>query len=474
MELPALTESNKLAVAALTKYSAEYLDPLPYFQSFAERAGVPLEEDKSYSEAIYPDFEDYEYLHDTCNLKPIYLNDFDFNLEEDRERLAEITRIEFAGTTFDNVAKCGCGKLKGNYLLNSGRTCRHCGGEVELFLDKGEDTLLWLRAPEGVKAFVNIGFFSTFFNNVCIGSPKICIPRFFIDPIYRGEIKRANNVTKGILHGMLDELKIEEVNLNVFIERCDDIMSWVFEGNGRRYFKKPQEAALYLELYIQKRYLAFPKYLKVPNRYSTVLEKQGKEIRSYEYQPQTAQVYFAIADTLKSNSVYKLNARDIKKNIDIVGKNITKLADQYRKVNNPKTLFNKMAINRKHVCSGALPITGRSVITSRTGIINGDEIMIPWKMCLSMLEIHIKSHLYRKGYTPHEALWAIHKAAHEIDPVIKEFFQDAERTHKLLLQSGRNPIIEYLSLRTSWMRVNYDLNDESIKIPITGVKQQNA
>ena len=91
-----------------------------------------------------------------------------------------------------------------------------------------------------------------------------------------------------------------------------------------------------------------------------------------------------------------------------------------------------------------------------------------------MLDIHLKSFLYRRGHTPYKALQRIKQAAYHIDPLIDEFFRDMEENCKALIQSGRNPSIEYLSLRTFKFAVNRDLEDESIKLPILGVKIQNA
>ena len=473
MYLPELTPSNEKAIAALTQYSEEALDPIPHFTAFAKKFGKSLEDDPLYSRPLYIDFEDFDYLHDTSRLKPVYLNDFDFNIQEDRDTLARLTRMEFNGNLFETVARCTCGKLRGNYRLKQGKACDVCGDVPELFLDKGEDTRLWLRCPEGVTAFINIGFFTTFFNKVGIGSPKVCVPRYFIDPVYRAQVNKQKNTTQVLLRNMLEELQITQIDLNTFHERCDDLMHWMLIGNGKRHCTTSHEGVLLMDVYQKNRHLAFCKYIKVPNRYATVLEKAGKEIYSYSHQPETAKLYFAIADTKRSNQVVKLSQVDLKKNVAIVGKTLVNLADQYRKINNPKALFGKPAINRKHVASGALPFTGRSVITSQTGIINPDELLVPWKMCLSMLEYHITSFLYRR-HTPYEAIRRINQAAYNIDPLIDEFFTDLEVNRKCVIEAGRNPSIEYLSLRAFFLRINRDLEDESIKIPILAVKEANA
>lgn len=476
MKLPDITPSNKLAIDRLTGYSKEFLDPLPVFQRYAERFGGSLEDDPKYERPLYPDFDDYNYSHDTSNLQHIYLNDFDPNLEEDREAIRELTRMEFSGNTFDTIAKCSesCGQLRGNYLLGSNRVCKACGNKVEKFLNRGEEAILWLKKPEGVNAFVNHGFYITFFSNLVIGSPQICVPRYFMDSAYRKQINRQRTTATVTLRQMLEELQIEEIDLNSFHANVDNIVHWILTGNGRKHFKKSQEASDYMAMYQKYKHLAFCDYIKIPNRYSTVLEKSGKEIYSYPHQPATAQLYFAMAGVAKSTELKPLTENDLKKNVDIIGKSLVKLAEQYRKVNNPVAIFQKPALNRKHVCSGAVPFTARSVITSQTGIINTDVLIVPWKICLAVLEHHIKSHLYRLGFTPHKAYELINRAAYEIDPIIDAFFKQMEDGRKCLVQSGRNPSIEYLSLRTFFLQANRNLDDESIKIPIPATAAQNA
>lgn len=479
MYFPELTPSNLLAVKALTKFSEEALNPMKHFLGYAAKLTTPLTDDPRFSEPLYPTFSDYDYLHDVSRLKHVYLNDFDFNLEEDREALIRITRMEFEGNSFDTIARCQCGNpaMRGNYLLGSDRLCPICGSKSEIFLDQGEDTRIWLRCPEGVKKFVNPGFFTTFFNSndIAIGnpSPKISIARFFMDSSYRTAQKKNRNGSNIAIAQMLADLGITEINLNTFYDNCDQIMEYLLIGPGNRWIKAKNDGERILEFYRKNKHIAFCDYIKVPSRYCMVLEKTGKEILSYQHHPETAKLYHAIADTMKSTSCYQMTAEDINKNIEIVGKNLVALPDQYRLVNNPKAIFNKQGINRKHVCAGPVPLTGRSVVTSHTGIIHGDELIFPWKMMVSILDVPITSYLYRIGFTPVTARMLLMRAAYEVVPEIDAFFADAELHRKLVMQIGRNPSIEYLSRRGMFPRVNRDLTDESIKVPITAVSEMN-
>lgn len=476
MFFPELTPSTELAIAKLTQFSEEALNPRKWFEGYASKLTTSLEDDPRFSKPLYPDFPDYNYLHDTSRLKHVYLNDFDFNLEEHREQLARITRMEFEENSFDTVARCHYGCTRGNYLLNSGRVCKVCGTPVETFLNEGSDTRLWLRCPEGVDKFIHPGFFSTFFNNINISnpSPKICVPRYFIDSVYRNEQKRKSNGSNIALNTMLGDLGITEVNLNTFYRNCDRIMEYLLVGPGSRWSKFKGEGKNVLDVYYRFKDRAFCDYIKVPARYCTVLERTGKEVLSYKHQPETAKLYHAIADTAKTTECTKLNAKDLLKNLEITGKNLVGLADQYRETNNPKAIFNKPGINRKHVCAGPVPVTGRSVITSRTGIINADFIAVPWKMCVTMYETPIIAYLYRRGFTPVKAKKLHRLASYQIVPEIDDFFRSVEEARKTIILAGRNPSIEYLSCKAHFLMVNRDLTDESVKIPITGTREYNA
>ena len=476
MELPAINESNAKAIALLTTYSEERIDPMPFFNKFAAPFGGIVTDDPRYSKPLYPDFENYDYLHDTSKLRPIYLNDLDLKLEEHRETLGRLTRMEFSGNSFETIAKCSCGHLRGNFRLREDRPqiCERCGDPPEKFLNKGDKTKLWLKAPEGVDRFVNLGFLTTFFSNIAVGSPKVCVPWYFLDKDYRREVDKNRNTTGIVLRNMFETLGISEFNINTFYRNADALMEYILIGPGRKYFKDTKEGPAYMEVWERNKDIAFPYYMKVPNRYSTILEKSGKDTFSYSYQPITAALYVTLVDSLKSNICHQLTPAELQKNAETVGKTLVTLSEQYRSTNNPKGLFEKHGLNRKHCASGSVPFTGRSIITSQTGVIDPDLLIVPWKMAISMLEIHIKNYLYRRGHTPYKALARIKQAAYHIDPLIDEFFRDMEENNKCLIQAGRNPSIEYLSCRTFKFGVNRDLEDESFKLPILGVKIQNA
>ena len=476
MKLPPITDFHEKSIKALMDENINFLDPLPVFNEFAQRYGQSLQDDPQFSEPLYHDFEDYDYLHDTSTLEPVYLNDFDFNLEEDRERLGKLTRMDFSGNTFDTVATCGCGELRGNYLLGSERTCNKCGDKVERFLERGEDVKLWLRKPEGVKAFLNIGFYNTFFSSLKIKDPNtISLVEYFVNPIYRKQEDKRKTRTIYTLKNILTDLGINEINLNSFYDNCDLLMEYFLIGPGKKYSGLGRKSEDMYRIYQKYRHVAFCNYIKVPNRYSTIIERVGnKEVYCAEGQLETTQLYYAIAETLESSQFHQLNEKEVLRNVESVGKNLVKLSVQYAKFNNPTLLFKKKAMSRKHVCSGSFPFTGRSIITSQTGIMNPGVLVIPWRMAIAIMKIHIQNTFYRQGLTPWKALRKLNMAAYKVDSDIDAIFERIEKERKGIVESGRMPSIEYLSLSTFFMMVNRSVNDESIKIPISACSEKNA
>ena len=202
----------------------------------------------------------------------------------------------------------------------------------------------------------------------------------------------------------------------------------------------------------------------------TVADKDKDEMK------QLAKAFSELGFELAATEGTAKAIRSLGIDADIVGKVTIALADQYTrsKGNNHTYIFHKTALSRKHVAAGPVPLTGRTVITSLTGVIDPTALPIPWNMALGILEIHITSHLYRQGMVPWAAMEYIDLSSTERLPIIERFFDRMEADRKAIIEAGRNPSIEYLSLRSFFMMVNRNLEDESIKLPITTVGAYNA
>lgn len=463
-----------VAVEVLAGESFDDLLPIKQFERYQEELGEKLFDDQSYYAPLYPDFRDFNFAHDTSKSQPIYLNDFDFCLEEDRDRLEKLIRMDFDADTFETIASCGCDKpLKGNHLIGSGRVCKNCGNQVERLVDTELSTKVWLRLPTGVHSFINPAFYKTFLQKIATASPKIEIITYIIDPGYRRKINANSSEKLRELQSHLKRL-ITRLDLNEFVLHADTIMDHFLLGDGRTLTALKNADAKEIMLgYMDFKDTVFTKYLPVPNKLSTVIEKSGKERYASSSQLKMDSTYMSIADTKDNTELYQVNEFDVHESVNRVGKGIVALAAQNSQ-HLKDFMFPKPGAARKLVASGSLPMTGRSVITSRTGIHNPGMIEIPWIMALSQLEKQILSHLYRKGYSPTAALTKISKAAHYLDPDIDAFFRYHEERNDIVCKAGRMPSIQYLSRRAFFARVKRDLGDQSIGLPILSVSNYNA
>lgn len=449
------------------------LKPLPYFESYAKAHGGDLRDNERYYKPLYPDFFDYDYKHATSKVRPIYLNDFDWCLEEDREKIAKLIRMDFDSDTFDTVAQCGCGKLKANYLLGSTKRCVECGGTVERLADASLETKVWLRLPEGVASFINPGFYKTFFDSIGTISPKINIVEAILSSTYRRSIGIKRSEIGQRLLRELDSIGME-LNLNSFVLNCDLFMQHFLIGEGRKITNlSTANAATMFELYHKFKDRIFPKFLPVPNRFSTIIEKKGDERTASSSQLKISGIYQSIADTKDTTDFYTASVEDIKRNIDIVGKSIINLA-RFNSDNLKSLVFEKTSLIRKHVISGSLPYSGRGIITSTTGIHDAGVAGIPRVMMVAMLKKHLQSYLYRQGYTPLKATSLIAKASTRPIKIIDDYIRQKEKEREIIGMLGRNPTIQFLSVRAFFLKMNDDPTDESINLPILSVGPFNA
>lgn len=468
-----MTHHLEKMVDKLTGPEFQDLRPEARFKEYARLYGGNLSDDLRYYQPLYPDFTDYTRLHDTAKIEPVYLNDFDFCLEEDREKIASLIRMDFNSDTFETYAKCSCGYLKGNHLIGQKRSCPKCHSSVEKIVETSLDTKVWIRLPEGVISFISPAFYKTFLSKISTHSPKIEIITWLIDPSYRRG-SRAQHTESG--RRMLAELdKIGVVpGLNSFVINADKIMEHFLVGEGRKAISlKPSDAKKFLDKYYEFKHVVFPRYLSVPNKLATIIEQDGKDKYVSSTQLKTSAIYQSMADTRDSTPFYQCTPRDLKENMDIIGKSIVRLGKQ-NSDNYKNQLFSKPSLIRKNVIAGSLPLAGRSVITSATGVHDAGVARIPWIMCVAMMKKHILGYLYRLGYSPLKADEVISTAAHSIVPVIDEFFRKHEAQRDIVCILGRNPSIQYLSAKAFFLVVNRDLEDESINLPILSVKTFNA
>lgn len=457
----------------LEEYSDNKIIPSLLFKEMIEKTGAtPLSDDESFYTPLYPDFEDFDLKHDKSTTAPIYLNDFDFNIEEDRERIIELLRTEYEGNNFDTVASCNCGKYRSNIYEGTGFSCEECGHPVIKPLGNEIETKVWLKRPAYVSGFISPSMYMVFFSKLNTKSPKVNLVDYWINDDLRSE-KRFfdpnNNAYKNALklESFRAHLNIE-FGYNSFIENVDLIIKSAIDYDVEKIIdlKGPEREhySLFWEKYKAK---AVANYLPLPNKITTVVESDQRNRYVTKEQTDLDKIYFTLADTYPEYDQRSLE------NESLIGKHFKGLVGALHEVQK-NILFGKKGMIRYHAGAGKLPFTGRSIITGQSGVCRSDTIVLPWIYGITCLDKHLTNWLYRKGYTPLKVKEIIRKSANFRHPLIEEFYDWIETNRYAMATAGRNPSIQYLSARAFFVSFNRDIDDKSIRIPITTVKEFGA
>ncbi|WNV45883.1 RNA polymerase [Aeromonas phage AerS_266] len=455
----------------LKPYEVENLLPSAIFNKIIKETGFKIpKDDQSFYKALYPDFDDYDARHNCSVNTPIYLNDFDFNKEEDRDRIISLLRTEYEGNCFDTVASCECKKYRSNIYLDMNVVCEDCGHSVTKPLVDKIETKVWLKTPDKVAGFLNPSICKVFFDNLNTKTPKVNLVEYWINSDLRKE-KRFRDPTNTAfkiackIEAFRDTLGLE-FGYNEFIENIDLIIDASVNQDLCGILDVDERSREHYSRFWNKfKHLAVSQYFPIPNKITTIIESDQRDRYINKEKTDLDKFFFTIADMFPA---YDIRSEE---NGTLMGKHFTKLRAVMYKVMEA-VVFKKKGMIRYHAGAGKLPMTGRSIITGESGVCRSDTIVVPWLYGITCYDKHLSNWLYRvKGYSPLKAKEIIRSAANYRHPVIEEFFDWIETNQYAMAIAGRNPSIQYLSARTFFLKFNRDVEDKSIRIPITVVKE---
>lgn len=459
----------------LQDYQERDLLPSGLFNKMLDESGfIPEMDDESYYKAIYPDFEDYDHRHSTCINPPIYLNDYDFRIEEDRKRIVEALRTEYEGNTFDTVASCACKKYRSNSYIGSNIICDECGETPTRPLGEQIETKVWLKTPPRISGFLSPDIYEVFFSKLKTKSPKINFTQWWMDETYRRD-KRFRDINKDTpawkmgkrLDAFREALDIP-YGYNGFIDNIDKIVDAAITQDFMGILDlKEVERDQFSRFWLKYRKYAVSQFLPLPNKITTVVESDQRDRYVNKEKTDLDKIFFTIADMY-----HEMDHRSVENEI-LFGSNYFEMQPVMLKVMK-EILFKKKGMFRYHAGAGKLPFTGRSIITGESGVCRSDTVVVPWVYGITCLGHHLTNWLYRKGYTPKQVKKIMRESANYRHPLVEEFYDWIEKNRYAIATVGRNPSIQYLSSRTFFIVFNRDVEDKSIRIPITTVKEFNA
>lgn len=452
-----------------SEINEETLLPQNIFKAILKEGEIYLEDDDKHYQPVYIGFDDFDKRHDSSMDQPVYFDDFDFNLKESREEIVSLMRTEYQNDTFSTIASCACGTYRANHYAGTGFICPEpgCGTPVVRPLSSNYTTKVWLRTPAKVAGFINPGIYETLLCNLKTKTPNIEIVRFWIDSKIRSQtIKKHGRDNKMIIaiNEFSNKIGIP-FGYNNFVNNIDVIIMELLNSKFLSLNNKQREE--YAEFWERYKSRTICHYFPVPNKIMTIVENDKRDKYYAKEQLEVSIKFQTIADMYKDD-----DPRSVK-NEELIAPLYHKLVESLCLLRSV-TIYGKQGSLRHSAGAGRLPFTGRTIISGDSGVCRTDTVWLPWLFALTILDKHLLSWLYRKGYTPIKARRIIIGAARKICPIVEEFVNWIEENKYVMVTVGRQPSIVFLSSRAMFARFSRDIDDLSMRIPITTTKPFGA
>jgi len=344
---------------------------------------------------------------------------------------------------------------------NIGVTCTNCRTLVKSPIDQELEPLLWIRAPQGVKALINPIIWTMLTDKFTRSGFEII--RWLCDTTYKPQVR-----TPAIMENV-QALGIER-GLNNFIANFDWIIDSLFDLKG---FKQRKDVLDPLQVLLrEQRDCVFCDYLPLPNKALLVIEETN--LGTYVDPIVTGAVdairtMVGIDSDLSSHSVRTKENRTVK--------TIAQLADFYDDLART-TLAKKEGIFRKHIFGTRSHFSFRAVISSLTNAHRYDELHIPWGIGISVFRIHLVNKLARRGFAVNAAIAFLNEHSGKHHPLLEELFGiliDESPYKAIPVIFQRNPSLERGSAQAMWVtKVKSDPNVPTVSLSILSVKGFNA
>lgn len=357
---------------------------------------------------IYPEVENFEDILANLDFDPIYLDDFDVHLEEDKEMMKTLLYTRYGqNEVLTNIPSCVCKKLSGQENLNS--RCTNCGTMCTPTYSRSIEPTLWSRVPDGVTAFINPLIWKMMFTLFKSKSNNILL--WLTDPYYQAPDPDDPKMRR--LNDLVQEIPNFKRGLNNFIENFDEVLGILLERKilGQKFI----ERSGFLEFKDKYRDAFFTTVLPVTNRNSFVIEQSG----TANFTDTKALAGVDVFLTINHLHHSRLKTPVAKKE-SIITKCIMDLANHNEKHLTTRILPKPGEI-RKHLVGSRLNFTSRAVITSLHGPHDYWEVELPWGIAVEQLKEHIRSKLLHEyDMTPDEIVDLLSSHVTRYHPLLDE------------------------------------------------------
>lgn len=397
---------------------------------------------------------------------PTIINDIQAFSEEKIDALNKLMYTTYSGDQLSNIPTCDCGDIQGEY--NLGVFCEVCRTTVQSVLDQDLKPRTWIRAPIGVKALVNPKIWTMLKNHFKIGNFHFI--NWLCDTNYQASYTGQMSASIRNVISIIESMNIQR-GFNYFVDNFDDIIQKLFTIH--QFKPKKGERNSLLQLLVEHRHKVFTQYLPIPHRSLLVVEETDVGVF---VDPITTKAIDAIRTLAGIDSELNTYAVRTKENRTVKAiDGISSFSDDIVK----ETMASKEGTFRKHVFATRSHFGFRAVISSITDAHRHDQIYISWGVATCVFRLHLINKLYKRGYTPNEAIKLINSHARTYNPLLDELFKEiineAPSGKGVACTLNRNPSLGRGSIQKVFIaKVKPDPGDQTISISILIVRPLNA
>jgi len=354
---------------------------------------------------IYPIIEDLDAIFTKLDVSPILANDLDLSTDAGKARFNDLVYSRYDGDVFSNVPSCPCRKTKGGSRMND--KCRHCGFEVLPITEQSIEPIVWVRAPDGLPAFMNLTIYRLL--KVRFTKSGFSAIDYLLDPKYRPP--KLNSKEEQILLNISGGKR----GLTHFYNNFDKIMDGLTAS--RHYVTAAKGASTNRFLDIHRR-LVWCKHIPFPSKIGFIIEDVGE--RTY-VDPKMAPALNALINLANVTSARRTSLTDLESRVARATNKLT----LYYSGNEHLKIFDKKGILRKLVFGVSPHFTFRTVITSNHKPHDHESLETPWGASVLTFKLHIANKLSRSNeYTPNEMLTLIYDNTLRTHPTLERIFDE--------------------------------------------------
>lgn len=397
---------------------------------------------------------------------PVVINDLSETTEGDKEAFNKMIYTKYASDLLSNLPTCECGEITGEAYKSKDSDvkriiCKNCNTPVIDVLEQNLEPLVWMRAPNGVRALINPIVWTMLSTKFTTSGFNVIW--WLTDTTYKPTVKIPN---------MMDSVYALKITrgYNNFFDNFDTIMDKLFALKAFKPKKgKPESLQTLLKT---QRNCIFSKYLPLPNRALIVIEETNVGTYSNPIDIGAVDAIRTMANIDSELSTHSVRTKE-NRTVKTIAQLATFYDDLYR-----TTLARKEGIFRKHVFGTRSHFSFRAVISSMTDNHAYDELHIPWGIGIAVFRIHLMNKLMRLGYTPNAGIALLNEHSGKYHPLLDQLFNQLIDESPGRAISGtlqRNPSLERGSakvMRITKIKTNPSI--PTISLSILSVVSYNA